>query len=150
MPLAEVVVVCVRWQRSTVRRVRVFVAGASGVLGARLVPLLIADGHDVAAMTRSPQKADALARTGAHPVVCDVFDQRRLDEVIADFAPAVVMHQLTDLPDDREKIPEHGAAHARIRIEGTDNLIRAAQSAGTEKVIAQSVAWERCSRRVRR
>ena len=121
---------------------RVFVAGASGVMGSRLVPLLVAAGHEVAAMTRSPEKAVALEDLGAVPIVCDVFDRDRLNLAVADFGPGVVVHQLTDLPDDRSRIPEHGAAHLRIRREGSDNLVAAARAAGAAKVMAQSVAWK--------
>jgi uncharacterized protein YbjT (DUF2867 family) len=112
------------------------------VIGSRLVPLLIAAGHDVAAMTRSPEKVDLLAAVGAVPIVCDVFDRDQLNRVIADFTPNVVMHQLTDLPNDPSRIAEHGAALTRIRREGTDNLVVAARAAGASTLVAQSVAWE--------
>jgi nucleoside-diphosphate-sugar epimerase len=121
---------------------RIFVAGASGAIGSRLVPLLVDAGHEVAAMTRMPEKADALAASGAVPMVCDVFDAARLQTVVRDFAPDVVMHQLTDMPDDPSLIAKRGAAQARIRYEGTDNLVDAARAAGVAKLVAQSVAWE--------
>ncbi|GMU77726.1 MAG: dTDP-glucose 4,6-dehydratase [Acidimicrobiia bacterium] len=121
---------------------RIFVAGASGVIGLRLVPRLVAAGHDVAAMTRSPAKVDVLASTGARPIVCDVFDEERLLEVVGSFGPAIVIHQLTDLPDDSARIPEHLDGLVRIRTDGTDNLIDAARAAGATTVIAQSVAWD--------
>jgi nucleoside-diphosphate-sugar epimerase len=121
---------------------RVFVAGATGVIGRRLVPLLVADGHVVAGMTRSADKADLLTRLGAAPVVCDVFDAGTLGAAVGDFAPEVVVHQLTDLPDDPADIEAHAAANARIRTEGTRNLIAAAAAAGAGRFVAQSVAWE--------
>ncbi|MCU1646542.1 MAG: NAD-dependent epimerase/dehydratase family protein [Nocardia sp.] len=121
---------------------RIFLAGASGVLGSRLVPLLIAAGHDVAGMTRSPDKARLLAAAGAEPVVCDVFDAAALTAAVTDYAPELVMHQLTDLPDDAARLPEGRAANARIRQEGTANLLAAAEAAGASRIIAQSVAWE--------
>jgi uncharacterized protein YbjT (DUF2867 family) len=121
--------------------VRVFLAGASGVIGARIVPLLISAGHQVAAMTRSPEKAEALRALGAEPVVCDVFAADALLEAVMRFKPYVVMHQLTDLPDDEGRISEFGPANARIRREGTRNLIAAAQAAGAARFLAQSVAW---------
>jgi nucleoside-diphosphate-sugar epimerase len=68
------------------------------VIGLRLLPLLVADGHEVAAMTRSPQKADQLRALGGEPVVCDVFDRDALSAAVTSFAPEMVMHQLTDLP----------------------------------------------------
>jgi nucleoside-diphosphate-sugar epimerase len=118
--------------------VRIFVAGASGVIGIRLVPLLVAAGHEVAAMTRTPAKADSLRALGAEPVVCDVFDSDALRGVVAAFAPDLVVHQLTDLPDDPRRLGEHAAGNARIRREGTRNLLEAAAGA---RVLAQSVAF---------
>ena len=121
---------------------RIFVAGASGVVGVRLVPLLVAAGHEVAGMTRSPAKADALARLGAEPVVCDVYDEPALREEVATFRADAVMHQLTDLPDDRARLREFGARNDRMRSEGTRNLIAAAQAARASRLYAQSIAWE--------
>ncbi|WP_327144055.1 NAD-dependent epimerase/dehydratase family protein [Nocardia sp. NBC_01327] len=121
---------------------RIFLAGASGVLGSRLVPLLIAAGHDVAGMTRSPEKAQRLAAAGAEPVVCDVFDAAALTTAVTEYAPELVMHQLTDLPDDPARLAEGRAANARIRREGTANLLAAAEAVGVTRIIAQSVAWE--------
>ncbi|MBF6171749.1 NAD-dependent epimerase/dehydratase family protein [Nocardia blacklockiae] len=121
---------------------RVFLAGASGVLGVRLTPLLIAVGCEVAGMTRSPAKASALAALGAEPVVCDVYDAAALEQAVRAYAPDMLMHQLTDLPDDAADLPAGRAANARIRQEGTANLLAAAAAAGVKKVLAQSVAWE--------
>jgi uncharacterized protein YbjT (DUF2867 family) len=67
---------------------RIFLAGATGVIGIRLVPLLLADGHTVAAMTRSPGKAGQLRSLGAEPVICDVFDTGRLIAAVGAFAPS--------------------------------------------------------------
>jgi len=75
---------------------RVFVAGASGVIGVRLVPLLVAAGHEVAGLTRSPEKVEALRRLGALPVVCDVFDRKALRAAVGDFGPDVIVSELTD------------------------------------------------------
>lgn len=121
--------------------VRVFVAGASGVLGARLVPLLVAAGHDVAGMTRSPSKIDALRQLGAQAVCCDVFDHDALRRAVSDYAPDAVIHQLTDLPDDPKHIERGLAANARIREEGTANLVAAARAAGASRLVVQSIAW---------
>jgi uncharacterized protein YbjT (DUF2867 family) len=93
----------------------VFIAGASGVIGARLVPLLAAAGHTVAGMTRSPGKAGLLAELGAEPVVCDVFDAGALTRAVTGFAPDVVMHQLTDLPDDLAELAAFAVRNGRIR-----------------------------------
>ncbi len=120
----------------------IFLAGASGVIGVRLVPLLVDAGHVVAGMTRSQDKADGLATIGAEPVVCDVFDADALREAVVAFAPDAIVHQLTDLPDDVASIPKFEAANARIRREGTHNLLAAARACGASKIVAQSVAWE--------
>jgi uncharacterized protein YbjT (DUF2867 family) len=121
--------------------VRVFIAGASGVIGIRLVPLLVAAGHVVAGITRSPGKVDQLRALGAEPVVCDVFDADALTEAVSAFAPEMVMHQLTDLPDDVEQLGEFSARNDRIRTEGTSNLLAAARAAGAPRFLAQSIAW---------
>jgi nucleoside-diphosphate-sugar epimerase len=122
--------------------VRVFVAGGSGVLGTRVVPLLVADGHEVAATTRSPEKVDALRRLGATPVVCDIFEADELREAVASFRPDAVMHQVTDLPDDEADLASRRAGNARIRREGTTNLVAAACAAGASRFLVQSVAWD--------
>src|SRR4051812_22273962 len=121
---------------------KVFVAGATGVLGVHLVPLLGDAGHEVVGMTRSPAKADLLTKLGATPVVCDVYDLAALTAAIVEAAPDVVVHQLTALPDNPDDLgPEVFAANARMRTEGTDNLLAAARAAGTSHVVAQSIAW---------
>lgn len=120
---------------------RIFLAGASGVIGVRLVPLLLEAGHVVAGMTRSPEKADSLRDLGAEPVVCDVFEAAKLDQLVCGFRPELVMHQLTDLPDAVDQIPQFAARNNRIRTEGTRNLLAAADHAGATRFIAQSIAW---------
>jgi nucleoside-diphosphate-sugar epimerase len=122
--------------------VRIFVAGATGVIGVRLVPLLVAGGHTVAGMTRSPQQAGLLRELGAEPVACDVFDLAALTQALAGFGPDVVFHQLTDLPDDAADLVRFGGRNDRIRSEGTHNLLTAAAAAQAERVIAQSISWE--------
>jgi nucleoside-diphosphate-sugar epimerase len=121
--------------------VRIFLAGASGVLGSRIVPLLVEDGHQVAAMTRSPEKVEPLRALGAEPVLCDVFDASKLKAEVAAFGPEMVMHQVTDLPDERDQLGDYGARNDRIRIEGTRNLIAAARAADADRILAQSIAW---------
>ncbi len=121
---------------------RIFVAGASGVIGVRLVPLLAAAGHAVAGLTRSAEKAAQLAELGAEPVVCDVFDAAALTAAVSAFHPDIVFHQLTDLPDKIGEIPLFTERNSRIRGEGTRNLIAAAAAAGAQRVIAQSISWE--------
>jgi nucleoside-diphosphate-sugar epimerase len=119
---------------------KLFLAGATGVIGVQLIPLLIERGFEVAGSTRSPQKASNLETQGVVPIVCDVYDRERLIELVADFGPDVVMHQLTDLPDDRAHLEESFAANSRIRTEGTRNLLAAARQAGATGFIAQSIA----------
>lgn len=121
---------------------RIFLAGASGVIGVRLVPLLAAAGHEVAGMTRTPAKAESLRSLGARPVVCDVYDAPALTGAVEAFAPDLVMHQLTDLPDDVREIGAYGERNSRIRLEGTRNLLAAASAAGAGRFIAQSIAWK--------
>jgi nucleoside-diphosphate-sugar epimerase len=122
---------------------RVFVAGATGVIGVRLVPLLVEAGHVVAGMTRSAEKADPLQAMGAEPVVCDVFDADAVRAAVVSFGPAAIIHELTDLPDDERRVAEHAAANIRIRREGTRNLLAAAEAAGAvSRFLAQSVAWQ--------
>ena len=104
---------------------RIYLAGASGVIGIRLVPLLVAAGHTVGAMTRSSEKAGRLAALGAEPIVCDVFDRAALTLAVQEFSPDLVLHELTDLPDAVEDLPKARLLNARIRVEGTANLIHA-------------------------
>ncbi|HEX7084126.1 MAG TPA: NAD(P)H-binding protein [Gaiellaceae bacterium] len=121
---------------------RVFVAGATGVIGRRLVPLLVAAGHEVAGLTRDPAKADLLRTLGAEPAVADVYDADGLRDAVVAFAPDAVVHELTDLPDDAALLAERRGANARMRREGTRNLLAAANAAGATRFVAQSVAWE--------
>ena len=126
-------------QRATMPRMRIFLAGGSGVIGVRLVPLLVAAGHEVVAMTRSPAKLDVLRGLGAEPVLCDVFDADALGAAVTAAQPDAVIHQLTDLPDDVRQIAAGREANARIREQGTDNLLAAA--VGVERLLVQSIAW---------
>ncbi len=120
---------------------RIFLAGASGVIGVQLVPLLRDAGHEVVGMTRSPEKAARLRELGAEPVVCDVYDAPALTRAVTTARPEMVMHQLTDLPDTSDQIPAFAERNGRIRTEGPRNLIGAAQAAGATRFLAQSIAW---------
>ena len=120
---------------------RIFFAGASGVIGSRLVPLLVDAGHTVGAMTRSAEKAGRLASLGAQPIVCDVFDRSALTSAVRSFSPELVLHELTDLPDDLEQLAEGSLLTARMRVEGTRNLLDALEGSDQTKIVAQSVAW---------
>jgi uncharacterized protein YbjT (DUF2867 family) len=121
---------------------RVFLAGASGVIGQRLIPLLVEAGYVVGGMTRSVDKAELLRRLGAQAIVCDVFDRDRLVQAVCDFAPDVIINELTDLPDDVASIGAHAELNARIRTEGNENLLEAARQSGSPKILAQTVAWQ--------
>jgi len=101
---------------------------------------MVAQGHHVAAVTRTKDKLDRLKGEGITPVLCDVFDRERLVEAVTAFKPDIVVHQVTDLPDEMEKIREYFAANNRVRSEGTDNLLHASKSANAG-LIAQSIAW---------
>lgn len=114
---------------------RVLLAGATGVVGSRLVPLLVAAGHHVTALTRRPERAPALRAAGAHPAVVDVRDAAALTAVVRDAAPEVVVHQLTDLA------AADLAANAEIRVTGTRHLVDAALAAGARRIVAQSICW---------
>lgn len=122
---------------------RIFLAGGSGAIGRRLIPQLVAAGHQLAATTRRAEKAEELRAIGASPVVIDVFDAGGLLAAVAEVKPEVVIHQLTDLPAglDPNKMGEAIIGNARVRDEGTRNLVEAATSAGARRLIAQSIAW---------
>jgi 2-alkyl-3-oxoalkanoate reductase len=121
---------------------RIFVAGATGALGRRLVPLLVSAGHQVTAMTRSPGKTAGLRAAGAAPVVADALDRDDLLRVVAAARPEVVVHQLTDLAGttNLKKFDAGFAATNRLRTQGTDNLLAAARAAGARRLVAQSFA----------
>lgn len=121
---------------------RVFLAGASGVIGSRVVPLLVARGDVVAGMTRSSENTAVLRELGAEPVVCDVYDVSGLTEAVGAFEPDLVMHQLTDLPDDMKRLPLYVKRNNRIRTEGTSKVIAAARAAGVTRMLAQSIAFK--------
>ena len=121
---------------------RVFLAGATGVIGSPLVPQLLEAGHEVTAMTRSVLRAAQLEAAGADPVVCDVFDAGGVQAAMADASPDAVIHQLTALPPrldwgDRDVFD----AHNRVRTEGTRVLVDAALVTGATRVVAQSIAF---------
>lgn len=121
----------------------VFVAGASGVIGKPLVTLLVQGGHRVFGTTRSKARAANLERSGVSPIVLDAFDRHAVADAIKSACPDVVIHQLTDLAGGLhpDAIAESRAKTSRLRTEGTQNLVAAAQAAGVRRVIAQSIAW---------
>ena len=123
---------------------RIFVAGASGAIGRRLTPLLLAAGHSVTGMTRHRETARALEADGIIAVTVEVFDAGALKRAVVNAEPDVIIHQLTDLPRALDNEAQLSAAYprnARIRIEGTRNLIAAAQAAAARRLIVQSIAF---------
>jgi nucleoside-diphosphate-sugar epimerase len=122
---------------------RVFLAGATGVIGRRLVPMLLRAGHEVTGMTRTPEKLEELRASGAEAVVADALDAAAVRHAVADARPDAVIHQLTSLPQriDPRKIERDFVLNDRLRTEGTRNLVQAAQAAGARRIIAQSIAF---------
>jgi nucleoside-diphosphate-sugar epimerase len=122
---------------------RIFLAGAAGVIGRRLTPLLVANGHTVWGATRSRVSGELLQKLGARPVFVDVFEAEALATAVLEAKPEIVIHQLTDLAavHDPAKRSSALARNARIRDEGTRNLVAAARNAGARRLIAQSIAW---------
>lgn len=111
---------------------KVFLAGSTGAIGRKLVPLLVKAGYDVAGMTKNATKSKFLRSLGARPVIVDVFDRDKLFDALRSERPNVVIHELTSL-----SMADY-AANNRIRIEGTRNLADAAMAAGVKRVVAQS------------
>ena len=123
---------------------RIFLAGASGAIGRRLTLLLVAAGHEVTGSTRQAGTARQLDDAGIHGVVVDVFDATGLRDAVVKARPEIVIHQLTDLPrvvEDEAQLAASYPRNARIRIEGTRNLIAAALAAAARRFIVQSVAF---------
>jgi 2-alkyl-3-oxoalkanoate reductase len=118
---------------------RVFVTGATGALGRHLVPGLVAAGHEVTATTRMPAKAGPLRAAGAVPVILDGLDREAVIEAVAAASPEVIVHQMTALAGLRSlRHPDKlFAATNELRTRGTDNLLAAAERAGTRRVVAQ-------------
>ncbi len=121
---------------------RVFLAGATGVIGTQLVPQLVDAGHEVTAMTRSVLRAAQLEDRGAHPVVCDVFNADGVRAALAEASPEAVIHQITALPSRLDwGDPNVFDANNRVRTEGTRVLVEAALASGARRVVAQSIAF---------
>jgi len=120
-----------------------FLAGATGAIGRRVAPLFVAAGWRVVGTTRSSQKASLLREMGVEPVVVDVFDAAALRAALGAARAQVVMHQLTDLPAglDPARMAEASRRNARIRDEGTRNLVAAALASGARRIVAQSIGF---------
>jgi nucleoside-diphosphate-sugar epimerase len=121
---------------------KVFVAGATGALGKQLVPMLVADGHDVVGMTRTEAKRDQLRSLGVQPVVADALDADAVGWAVGEAEPDVIVHQLTAIPPKikTRHFDREFALTNRLRTEGTDHLLSAGQAAGVKRFVAQSNA----------
>jgi nucleoside-diphosphate-sugar epimerase len=121
---------------------RVFVAGGSGVVGKRLIPDLVARGHQVTATTRTPGKKNEIQRLGAEAVALDALDRDAVMRAVASARPDVVVHQLTALSTMRsfKKWDDEFALTNRLRTEGVKYLVEAAQTSGARRIVVQSYA----------
>jgi nucleoside-diphosphate-sugar epimerase len=119
---------------------RVFVAGASGAIGRRLIPRLVATGHEVTATTRTPAKVDPLRRLGAKAVVVDGLDAATVSRAVAAAEPEAIAHQMTALAGapDLRRFDRWFATTNELRTKGTDILLAAARDAGVGRFVAQS------------
>src|SRR6187401_2515218 len=122
---------------------KIFVAGGTGAIGRPLIAKLLAKGHAVVALTRSQEKAQALAERGVEPAVADVFDTHAVKAVVSRAQPEVVIEQLTALPKTytRESMNAAAALNNRIRLEGGANVLAAAEAAGVRRYLRQSIAF---------
>jgi nucleoside-diphosphate-sugar epimerase len=127
---------------------RVFVAGASGAIGTRLVPQLINAGHEVIGTFRSPVRVERVRALGAEPVALDLLDPRAVREAVLKAQPDAVVHEATALADARftRKFDRTFAQTNRLRTEGTDALLAAAREAGVRRFVTQSFASYRYAR----
>lgn len=114
---------------------KIFLAGSTGVIGRSLIPMLVQKGHEVFGMIRSESNVEMIQEMGGKPVVADAFDRDNVYAVLNEIKPDVVIHQLTSL--NSGDVNEN----ARIRKEGTRNLVDAAICTGVKKIIAQSISW---------
>src|SRR5215470_17482366 len=119
---------------------RIFLVGATGAVGRRLVPLLVVDGHQVVGATRTAAGAESLRTAGAVPIVVDVLDRGAVMTAVAAARPEVIIHQATALAGARtfKNFDRDFAVTNRLRTEGTINLLAAARAAGVRRFIAQS------------
>ena len=132
---------------------KIFVAGATGVLGRALVPQLVAQGHEVVGMTRSASKQDLVRSLGARPVLADALDPDAVAQAVASAEPEVIVHELTDLSGKLSardmRHPERAPMAImtnRLRSEGTDHLLAAGRAVGARRFVAQSFAAFRWAR----
>ena len=122
---------------------KIFIAGGTGAIGRPLIAQLLADGHTVVALTRTPEKAQALENQGIEPAIADVFDSDAIKAAVGRAQPDVVIEQLTALPKTytRQSMTAAAALNNRIRLEGGANVLAAAQAAGVRRYLRQSVGF---------
>lgn len=122
---------------------KIFLAGATGAIGQVLSRILVAKGYDVYGTTRTKEKVPLLENMKVKPVVIDVYESGRLNDIVAEISPEIVIHQLTDLPYalHEQEMPAALVRNARLRTEGTKNLVDAAVNAGCKRIIAQSISF---------
>ncbi|HEX6967880.1 MAG TPA: NAD(P)-dependent oxidoreductase [Micromonosporaceae bacterium] len=122
---------------------RVLVAGATGVIGRQLIPLLTSSGHEVIGLARSRARADVVEQTGAKLVVADALDRTALTKAVRDAKPDAVVHLLTAIPAaiNPRRLAKDFAVTNRLRTEGTRNLLDAATESGARRVITQGLAY---------
>jgi nucleoside-diphosphate-sugar epimerase len=122
---------------------RIFIAGATGAIGKPLSRLLVSDGWQVTGATRKLDRASELRELGVEPVIVDVYETEKLRTALVAACPDIVIHQLTDLPPglDPAQMEAGRARNARLREEGTRNLVAAAIAVGAKRMIAQSIAF---------
>jgi nucleoside-diphosphate-sugar epimerase len=121
---------------------RVFVAGASGAIGRRLVPRLIEAGHDVTGTHNSPGSAELLRKLGAEPVRLDLLDARAVRKAVLEHEPEAIVHEATAFANVKfsRNMDKVTALSSDLRTKGTDALLAAAREAGVQRFVAQSVA----------
>lgn len=118
----------------------IFVAGATGAVGRRLVARLVGSGHSVVGLTRTPAKADILRELGAEPVVADALEEDAIYSAVTAAQPDVIVHELTDLSgqSDLRKFDQAFASSNQLRTKGTEYLLAAARDCGVKRIVAQS------------
>jgi nucleoside-diphosphate-sugar epimerase len=123
--------------------VKILVAGGTGAIGRPLMAELLAKGHALIALTRSPEKAQALVEQGIEPAIADVFDADAVKTVVSRARPEVVIEQLTALPKTytRESMRAAAVFNTRLRLNGGANVLAAAQAAGVRRYLRQSIAF---------
>jgi nucleoside-diphosphate-sugar epimerase len=128
-------------RHQTEAHMKVFVAGATGALGVPVVQRLVARGHKVIGLTRSPSKRELLLNLGARPVIADALDAEALESAVRAAAPEAVIHLLTAIPKRGLRRFEDVEPTNRLRRLGTRNLIAAARAAGVRRLVGESVIF---------